>query len=91
MGEAIRQMLAKRAAEEICDGMLVNLGIGIPSLVPNYLSKDHSVMFHAENGIVGMGNSPLHGMEDANLCNAGGYPITVRRVLLIVIVPFPLA
>lgn len=79
MGEAIRQMLAKRAAEEICDGMLVNLGIGIPSLVPNYLPKTHSVMFHAENGIVGIGNSPLHGKEDANLCNAGGYPITVRK------------
>lgn len=78
LGDTSREIIAKRAAEEIRDGMLVNLGIGIPSLVPNYLPKNHKVMFHAENGIVGIGNSPPPGNEDAHLCHAGGYPITVR-------------
>lgn len=78
LGAESREIIAKRAAEEISDGMLVNLGIGIPSLVPNYLPKNHTVMFHAENGIVGIGNSPPPGSEDAHLCHAGGYPITVR-------------
>lgn len=78
MGAGSREKIAKRAAEEICNGMLVNLGIGIPSLVPNYLPETHKVMFHAENGIVGIGNSPPNGLEDAHLCHAGGYPVTVR-------------
>jgi len=79
MGVDIRSRIAKRAAEEIKNGMVVNLGIGIPSLVPNYLPKDVHVMFHAENGITGMGPSPLSGKEDENLCNAGGFPVTVVR------------
>ena len=78
LGAESREIIAKRAAEEICDGMLVNLGIGIPSLVPNYLPTNHKVMFHAENGIVGIGNTPSLGSEDAHLCHAGGYPITIR-------------
>lgn len=64
---------------EISNGMLVNLGIGIPSLVPNHLLNDHRVMFHAENGLVGMGSSPKKGKEDPHLCNAGGLPITIRE------------
>lgn len=79
LGAEARNRLAKRAAAEICDGMLVNLGIGIPSLVPNHLRADHQVMFHAENGIVGMGSSPAKGLEDEHLCNAGGLPITIRE------------
>ena len=79
LGAEVRNRLAKRAAAEISDGMLVNLGIGIPSLVPNHLRADHQVMFQAENGIVGMGSSPAMGREDANLCNAGGLPITIRE------------
>lgn len=59
--------------------MLVNLGIGIPSLVPNHLLNDHRVMFHAENGLVGIGSSPKKGKEDPHLCNAGGLPITIRE------------
>jgi len=73
----IRNQIAKRAASEIKTGMVVNLGIGIPSLVPNHLAEDVQVMFHAENGIVGMGASPKKGMEDENLCNAGGLPVTI--------------
>lgn len=76
MGINIRERMAKRAAKEITKGMIVNLGIGIPSLVPNYL-EDQTVLFQAENGILGMGPSPLTGLEDENLCNAGGFPVTV--------------
>ncbi|MCQ6277802.1 3-oxoacid CoA-transferase subunit B [Bacillus sp. EB600] len=79
MGVDVRNRLARRAAEEIHDGMIVNLGIGIPSLVPNHLEADMPVMFHAENGIVGMGASPKKGMEDENLCNAGGFPVTLTN------------
>jgi acetate CoA/acetoacetate CoA-transferase beta subunit len=78
MGVDIRNRMAKRAAEEIHNGMVVNLGIGIPSLVPNHLSEELNVMFHAENGIVGMSQSPKLGEEDENLCNAGGFPVTIR-------------
>ena len=79
MGVDIRNQMARRAAEEIQNGMVVNLGIGIPSLVPNHLSKNVNVMFHAENGIVGMGPSPKKGEEDENLCNAGGFPVTLVK------------
>ncbi|ETI68418.1 3-oxoacid CoA-transferase subunit B [Neobacillus vireti] len=78
MGVDIRNQMAKRAAEEIQSGMVVNLGIGIPSLVPNHLSTETMVMFHAENGITGMGPSPANGEEDENLCNAGGFPVTLN-------------
>jgi acetate CoA/acetoacetate CoA-transferase beta subunit len=79
LGIDFRNTIARRAAEEITNGMVVNLGIGIPSLVPNHLPKDTMVMFHAENGITGMGPSPEKGMEDENLCNAGGFPVTLNQ------------
>jgi len=81
MGMAVdmRNQMAKRAAEEIQTGMVVNLGIGIPSLVPNHLSTETNVMFHAENGITGMGPTPVKGEEDENLCNAGGFPVTLNK------------
>ncbi|MBT2602909.1 3-oxoacid CoA-transferase subunit B [Bacillus sp. ISL-53] len=78
LGTGDRNRIAKRATAEISDGMLVNLGIGIPSLVANHLWDDHKVMFHAENGLVGIGSTPEPGEEDAHLCNAGGLPITIR-------------
>ncbi|WP_077213674.1 3-oxoacid CoA-transferase subunit B [Bacillus dakarensis] len=77
MGIDHRHRMAKRAAAEIKEGMVVNLGIGIPSFVPEYLPQHLKVMFHAENGIVGMGPAPENGREDENLCNAGGLPVTV--------------
>lgn len=77
MGIDLRQRMAKRAAAEIKDGMTVNLGIGIPTLVANYLPNTLKAMFHAENGILGMAQSPATGDEDENLCNAGGYPVTI--------------
>ena len=79
LGVDFRNTIARRAAEEIRNGMVVNLGIGIPSLVPNHLPKSMMVMFHAENGITGMGPSPEKGKEDENLCNAGGFPVTLNQ------------
>jgi len=79
LGVEERNKMAKRAAEELENGMIVNLGIGIPSLVPNHLPASHTIMFHAENGVLGMGPSPEKGMEDENLCNAAGYPVTVVK------------
>ena len=75
MGD-IRNKMAKRAALEIEDKMVVNLGIGIPSLVPNHIDKHVHVMIQAENGILGIGATPAKGYEDENLCNAGGLPVT---------------
>ncbi|WP_332696230.1 3-oxoacid CoA-transferase subunit B [Halalkalibacter lacteus] len=77
MGINVRERIAKRAAEEINDGMIVNLGIGIPSLVTNHIASEINVMFQAENGILGMGPSPNQGKEDPTLCNAAGFPVTV--------------
>jgi acetate CoA/acetoacetate CoA-transferase beta subunit len=79
MGLGVRERMAKRAAQELTHGMIVNLGIGIPSLVPNFLPNHVRVIFQAENGILGMGESPKEGEEDPNLCNAGGYPVTVVK------------
>ncbi|WP_227938229.1 3-oxoacid CoA-transferase subunit B [Alkalihalobacillus deserti] len=78
MGIDIRNRMAKRAAEEIADGMVVNLGIGIPSLVANHIPTSFNVMFHAENGILGMDKSPQKGLEDPLLCNAAGLPVTIK-------------
>ena len=75
MGDA-RQIIAQRAAQEVKDGMVVNLGIGIPSLVPDYLDKSVRVFFQAENGILGMGPTPKTN-ADGNLSNAAGYPVTI--------------
>lgn len=77
MGVEIRNRIARRAAQEVKDGMIVNLGIGIPTLVANHIPDDIHVMFHAENGILGTGPSPEKGQEDENLCNAGGFPVTL--------------
>jgi acetate CoA/acetoacetate CoA-transferase beta subunit len=79
MGIETRQLIAKRAAQEIKNNMTVNLGIGIPTLVADYVSRDLNVMFHTENGILGMGPSPHKGEEDGNLSNAGGYPVTLIK------------
>lgn len=79
MGMNIRDRIAMRAAKEIKNGMIVNLGIGIPSLVPNFLEPDIHVMIQAENGVLGIGPSPQKGIEDENLCNAAGYPVSIVK------------
>lgn len=70
--------IAKRISQEIENGYYVNLGIGIPTLVANYVPEDMEVEFQSENGILGMGNYPFEGEEDADLINAGKQTITAK-------------
>ena len=68
--------IAKRIAQEIKNGFYVNLGIGIPTLVANYIREDIEVEFQSENGVLGMGPFPFEGEEDADIINAGKQTIT---------------
>ena len=68
----MREVIAKRAAKELHDGDVVNLGIGIPTMIPNYLPDGVEVTLQTENGAMGMGATPAEGEEDKNLINAGG-------------------
>ncbi len=74
-----KEQIAKRIAQELRNGYYVNLGIGIPTLVANYIPEGIEVEFQSENGILGMGPFPLDGEEDADLINAGKQTITARK------------
>lgn len=69
-------LIARRVASELHSGMLVNLGIGIPTLVANYVPSDVKVFFQSENGLIGTGPIPEQGLEHPTLTDAGGRPIT---------------
>ena len=74
-----KDQIAKRIASELKDGYYVNLGIGIPTLVANHVPEGISVEFQSENGILGMGQFPFEGEEDADLINAGKQTITAKK------------
>lgn len=74
-----REQIAKRISDEVQDGYTVNLGIGIPTLVANYIPATKTVMLQSENGLLGMGPFPIEGQEDADLINAGKQTITAQK------------
>lgn len=74
-----REQIAQRISQEVQDGYTVNLGIGIPTLVANYIPADKTVMLQSENGLLGMGPFPLEGSEDADLINAGKQTVTATK------------
>ena len=74
-----KQELAQRVAQDIPEGAYVNLGIGQPTLVANYISRDYEVILHSENGILGMGPAPAAGDEDFDLINAGKQAVTMLK------------
>ena len=72
-----RRQIAWRVAQDIPDGAYVNLGIGMPEMVSDYLPEDREIIIHSENGILGMGPAPAPGEEDYDLINAGKKPVTM--------------
>jgi len=72
-----RARIARRVARELPDGSLVNLGIGLPTLVADYLPPDRRIMLHSENGFIGLGPQPAAGHEDWDIVNAGGLAVTL--------------
>jgi len=74
-----REEMARMIAEDIPDGAYVNLGIGMPELVANYIPEGREAIFHTENGLLGIGPSPSAGQEDDELINAGKRPVTAIK------------
>ncbi len=71
-----REEIAKRAAQDIPEGAYVNLGIGIPEMIAQYVPQGREVIYHTENGLLGMGSAPPEGQADPELINAGKKPVT---------------
>jgi 3-oxoadipate CoA-transferase beta subunit len=77
MNKWTKQQMAQNVADFIWDGAVINLGIGMPTLIANYLPKSKEVMIQSENGVIGVGPAPIEGDEDFDLINAGKEPITL--------------
>ncbi len=77
MNKWTREQMAQRVARDIHDGAIVNLGIGLPTLVANHIPADREIILHSENGVIGMGPAPAKGDEDYDLINAGKQPVTL--------------
>lgn len=75
---SVKERIARRVAKELSDGDVVNLGIGLPTMVADYVPKDITIHLQSENGILGMGPVPDANTYDANIVNAGGKPVTVE-------------
>lgn len=73
----IKEQIARRVAKELKSGDVVNLGIGLPTMVGNYLEDGVEVMLQSENGMIGLGQAPNEGDENLELTNAGGQPVTI--------------
>lgn len=74
-----KEYIARRVAKELKDGDVVNLGIGLPTMVANFLPEGIEITLQSENGFLGIGPSPEKGMEDPYLVNAGGIPVTINQ------------
>lgn len=72
-----KEIIAKRVAKELKDGQLVNLGVGLPTMVANYVPDNIQVLLQSENGMVGMGGTPEEGKEDKDIVNSGGQYVTI--------------
>jgi 3-oxoadipate CoA-transferase beta subunit len=77
MKRLTRDQIAARVARDIPEGAYVNLGIGLPTMVGNYLPRDREIFLHSENGLLGMGPAPAPGEEDEDLINASKQPVTL--------------
>lgn len=74
-----KAFIAKRVAKELHDGDVVNLGIGLPTMVAGYVPEGMDITFQSENGFVGLGPAPEEGKEDKDIVNAGGMPVTIKE------------
>lgn len=74
-----KEMIARRIAKELKDGDVVNLGIGLPTMVANYIPEDINVILQSENGFVGLGTEPKEDEVDKDIVNAGGQPVTIKQ------------
>lgn len=75
----MKNLIAKRVAKEFSDGDVVNLGIGLPTLVANHIDDTIDITLQSENGFIGMSGAPEEGLEDPNLTNAGAQPVTIQK------------